>query len=59
MISPMRGAVQYSSTGFRRFFDDIVMHGLEIVGLYYGVYRAKVLSRDDPNAPGTPDPQGS
>lgn len=58
MINSMRGAVQYSSTGFRRFFDDIVMHGLEIVGLYYGVYRAKVISRDDPLTPGVPDPQG-
>jgi hypothetical protein len=58
MIPPLRGAVQYSSAGFRRFLDDILMHGLEVIGLYYGVYRAKVISRDDPNAAGSPDPQG-
>jgi len=58
MIGGMRGAVQYSSVGFRRFFDDLLMHGLEIFGLYYGVYRAKVLGRDNPSTEGEPDPQG-
>lgn len=57
-VPRMRGSSQYSATGFRRFFDDIMMHGLEVVGLYYGCYRAKVVGRDDPTAAGVPDPQG-
>lgn len=53
------GAPAYSSTGFARFFDDIVTYGLEIIGLYYGTYRAQVISRDDPDGEeGTPDPLG-
>jgi uncharacterized protein involved in type VI secretion and phage assembly len=52
------GSVAYSSQGFRRFLDDILNHGLEIIGLYYGSYRAEVVSNEDPDQAGQPDPMG-
>lgn len=52
-----RGSPQYSASGFRRFLDDILMHGFEIIGLHYGCYTGRVISRDDPDSPGNPDPQ--
>jgi hypothetical protein len=52
------GSIAYSSTGFARFFDDLVTHGLEYMGLYYGCYRAEVVSTDDPDQEGQPDPFG-
>lgn len=39
----------YLSHGFQRFVDRLTRHGLEMLGLYYGVYRAKVVSNDDAN----------
>jgi hypothetical protein len=52
------GSLAYSATGFARFFDDLVMYGLEYMGLYYGIYRAEVVSTDDPDQQGQPDPLG-
>lgn len=52
------GSRAYSATGFHRFLDDILNYGLEIVGLYYGSYRAEVVSNEDPDSPGQPDPFG-
>lgn len=45
-----------STTGFARFFDRLLLHGLEYFGLFYGVYRATVVSTTNEN--GDPDPQG-
>lgn len=52
------GSLAYSATGFRRFLDDILNYGLEIIGLYYGSYRAEVVGNEDPNQEGQPDPFG-
>lgn len=43
----MRGAPAYSATGFARFMDRLMMHGLEAFRLYYGEYRAIVLDNVD------------
>ena len=51
------GSAAYSS-GFRRFRDRLMLHGLEYFSLYYGIYRGKVISNDDPATPGVVDPQG-
>jgi hypothetical protein len=48
----------YGSTGFRQFLDRLILHGLEHVGLYYSTYRAVVVSNEDPENEGDPDPQG-
>lgn len=48
----------YNNTGFNRFMDRLIMHGLEYMGLYYASYRAEVTRNDDPDNPGQPDPQG-
>lgn len=39
----MAGSPSYSAMGFRRFMDRLLIHGLEWLGLYYGVYRAEVV----------------
>jgi hypothetical protein len=52
------GSLAYSATGFRRFLDDITNYGLEIIGLYYGSYRAEVVGNEDPDRSGQPDPYG-
>lgn len=52
------GSPQFSATGFQRFFDKLIIHGLEYFGIFYGVYRAVVVSNEDPNSSGSPDPQG-
>jgi len=52
------GSPAYSATGFARFYDDIVTRGLEIIGLYYGSYRAEVVNNEDPDQSGQPDPYG-
>jgi len=52
------GSTAYSSSGFRRFLDEITRYGLEAIGLYYGVYRAEVVGNEDPSSPGSPDPNG-
>lgn len=44
--------------GFPGFFHRLTMFGLEAFGLYYGTYRAKVVSTDDPEHDGQPDPFG-
>lgn len=44
--------------GFTQFLERLYTFGLEWFGLYYGVYRAKVVANEDPNAEGQPDPQG-
>lgn len=49
---------QYSGDRFTRFLDDILQRGLETVGLFYGVYRAIVVSNEDHENPGKQDPQG-
>lgn len=41
-----RGAA-YSATGFARFMDRLMMHGLEAFRLYYGEYRGIVLENED------------
>lgn len=33
--------------GFNRFIDRLLLHGLEFLNLYYGVYRAQVMSNTD------------
>ena len=44
----MSGYQAYSGTGgFLRFLDRLFMHGLEAFRLFYGVYRAEVLSNTD------------
>lgn len=52
------GNPAYRSTGFRQFFDRILQRGLEAYGLYYGTYRAIVVSNEDPDNAGQPDPLG-
>lgn len=37
----------YSAQGFARFYDRLVMHGIEAFGRYYGSYRAKVVDNVD------------
>lgn len=52
------GSPAYAS-GFRRFLDRLMLHGLEYFQLYYGIYRGKVIDIADPDADdGSPDPQG-
>ena len=51
------GSPAYSS-GWRRFRDRLLLHGLEYFGLFYSVYRGKVINRDDPDSEGQIDPQG-
>ena len=34
--------------GFREFFDRVKRHGLEWLGLYYGIYRAQVIDNSGP-----------
>lgn len=58
LAPPSVGSTAYSATGFRRFFDDLTRWGLEYFGLYYGTYRAEVMSLDNPDAQGQVDPQG-
>ena len=58
MVRRAPGSPAYSSVGFARFFDDIVNYGLEIVGLYYGSYRAEVVGNENPDQAGSPDPYG-
>ena len=55
---PRTAAPGYSATGFRQFMDRLVMHGLEHLNLYYSTYRAVVVSNEDPDNDGQPDPQG-
>jgi len=38
--------------------DRLLVHGLEYFGLYYGTYRAVVISNEDEQNSGQPDPQG-
>lgn len=47
-----------TATGFRFFFDRLVLYGLEYFHLYYGVYKARVVSNEDPQNEGQPDPFG-
>lgn len=47
-----------TATGFRFFFDRLVLYGLEYFHLYYGIYKARVVSNEDPNNEGQPDPYG-
>lgn len=58
MVRRATGSLAYSSTGFRRFLDDILNYGLEIMGMYYGSYRANVVGNEDPEQAGQPDPFG-
>ncbi|MBW2168977.1 MAG: hypothetical protein JRG69_06920, partial [Deltaproteobacteria bacterium] len=51
-------SVDLMGTGFRYFFDRILLYGLEYFHLYYGIYRARVVSNEDPNTDGMPDPFG-
>ena len=51
-------SVELSGTGFRYFFDRILLYGLEYFGLFYGTYKARVVSNEDPNSAGSPDPFG-
>lgn len=44
--------------GFRYFFDRITQYGLEYFSLYYGTYKARVVSNEDPENAGQPDPFG-
>lgn len=39
----MNRSPAYGSSGFRYFVDRLMMHGLEAMGLYYGIYRAQVV----------------
>lgn len=56
---PPRGWSPGSRTdGLRGFIDRLVLHGLEHLGLYYSTYRAVVVSNEDPDNDGQPDPQG-
>lgn len=50
------GAPSLQAEGFLRFFDKLLLHGLEYFGLYYGTYRAIVV--EDPQHQGNVDPQG-
>jgi hypothetical protein len=38
--------------------DRLAQHGLEHLNMYYSTYRAVVVSSDDPESEGDPDPQG-
>lgn len=53
-----RGMPGYSATGFRAFVDSLRRFGMEYFGLYYGVYRGIVVSVEDADNEGNPDPQG-
>ena len=53
-----KGSPAFSATQFGRFMDRITVHGLEYFNLYYGTYRGIVVSNEDPNSAGQPDPQG-
>jgi len=44
--------------GWLGFVDALMEYGLERWRLYYGVYRAEVVSTDAPDNAGTPDPMG-
>lgn len=37
-----------NASGFREFFDRVKRHGLEWLGLYYGIYRAQVVDNSGP-----------
>lgn len=45
-------------TGFRFFLDHILQYGLEYFNLFYGTYKARVVSNEDPDNEGQPDPFG-
>ncbi len=45
-MSP-RGPAFGGATGFLRFFDRLITHGLEAFRLYYGIYRAQVVDEAD------------
>lgn len=51
-----RPSVAYGAQGFRYFLDRVTRYGLEFFQLYYGVYKAKVVSNEDPDNEGQPDP---
>lgn len=57
-MSPHRavGSTQYNARGFGFFIDRLVTYGLEFFQLYYGVYKARVVSNEDPDNDGEPDP---
>jgi hypothetical protein len=42
------GDPAFTATGFRRFYDRVRRQGLEWMGLYYGLYRAEVVSNEGP-----------
>src|SRR6056300_907826 len=42
----------YKANGFNRFFDQLILHGLEKFNLYYGRYRAQVVDNVDENNQG-------
>lgn len=42
----------YRANGFARFFDQLILHGLEKFNLYYGRYRANVVENVDENNQG-------
>ena len=44
--------VAYHGRGFSRFFDRLMLHGLEFMGLFYGVYRAQVVDNADAQGQG-------
>jgi len=52
------GSTALSARGFSYFFDRIKIYGLEYFHLYYGTYRARVVSNEDPDQEGQPDPYG-
>lgn len=47
-----RAGPAYTATGFLRFLDRLMMHGLESFRLYYGVYRGIVVGNTDDNNQG-------
>lgn len=55
---PRAGMPGYNGGGFSSFFDKLLIHGLELFGLYYGTYRAIVISNEDPDNKGNPDKHG-
>jgi hypothetical protein len=50
------GPPSLRAEGFSRFFDRLLLHGLEYFGVYYGTYRAIVV--EDPQHRDNVDPQG-
>lgn len=58
LVARPPGSTEFTGRGLPRFIDRLTQWGLEYFGLYYGVYRAVVVSNEDKENAGQPDPYG-